>query len=191
MEQLLKSCHASPSLNQFIESYLRMVQRLLETNSPAMERLATDLFVRFSMIEEGDAAPAYFRQYDFFISKFSAMCHAPQRAQRFNGLRGLRGVIFKSVGVDLQATSIWEPQHMNKIIPSILFNLEDEHAKEDDSNARKQAENTNKGVGGASTSDDDEDDGGRVMLDEMTATASMLLHHHNHLHQCADENMCK
>lgn len=37
MDQLLKSCHSSPSLNQFIESYLKMVQKLLETNDPDME----------------------------------------------------------------------------------------------------------------------------------------------------------
>lgn len=41
MEQLLKSCHGSPSLNQFIANYLLMVQRLLETNNPHMEKLAT------------------------------------------------------------------------------------------------------------------------------------------------------
>jgi protein EFR3 len=98
MENLLKSCHASPSLNQFIESYLLMVQRLLETNDPKMENMATDSFVRFSGIEEEDS-PSYHRQYDFFISKFSSMCHNNQGAylhsRRFNGLRGLRGFIFK------------------------------------------------------------------------------------------------
>lgn len=94
MEHLLKSCHGSHSLNQFIESYLLMVQRLLETNHPQMEKMATDLFVRFSGIEED--SPSYHRQYDFFISKFSSMCHANQgaysRSQRFNGLCGLRGL---------------------------------------------------------------------------------------------------
>lgn len=96
MDQLLKSCHGSPSLNQFTESYLKMVQRLLETNNPQMEKLATDLFVRFSSIEED--SPSYHRQYDFFISKFSAMCHAKpgdnMKSQRYNGLRGLRGNFF-------------------------------------------------------------------------------------------------
>lgn len=93
IDQLLKSCHGSPSINQFIESFLLMVQRLLDTNDPQMEKLATDLFVRFSGIEED--SPSYHRQYDFFISKFSSMCHANRgdyiRSQRFNGLRGLRG----------------------------------------------------------------------------------------------------
>ncbi|KAI1730683.1 protein EFR3 like protein [Ditylenchus destructor] len=127
MDQLLKSCHGSPSLNQFTESYLRMVQKLLETNDPDMEKLATDLFVRFSSIEED--SPSYHRQYDFFISKFSAMCHGKQgehqKSQRYNGLRGLRGVIWKSGSNDLQA-NIWEKQHMDKILPSILFNFQED-----------------------------------------------------------------
>lgn len=94
MTQLLKSCHGSPSLNQFIESYLKMVQKLLETNEPQMEKLATDLFVGFSTIEED--SPSYHRQYDFFISKFSSMCHSSNgdsaKIRRYNGLRGLRGI---------------------------------------------------------------------------------------------------
>uniref|UniRef100_A0A1I7SWP5 Importin-11 n=2 Tax=Bursaphelenchus xylophilus TaxID=6326 RepID=A0A1I7SWP5_BURXY len=126
MDQLLKSCHSSPSLNQFIESYLKMVQKLLETNDPDMEKLATNLFVRFSTIEEN--SPSYHREYDFFISKFSAMCHASRgdrlKQQRYNGLRGLRGVIWKSVADELQ-TSIWEKQHLTKVIPSILFNMQE------------------------------------------------------------------
>jgi hypothetical protein len=36
------------------------------------------------------------------------------------------GVIWKSATDDLQA-NIWEKQHMNKIIPSILFNLQEEN----------------------------------------------------------------
>ena len=55
--------------------------------------MATDLFVRFSTIEE--KSPAYLREYDFFISKFSAMCHANRgtciKERRYNGLRGIRG----------------------------------------------------------------------------------------------------
>ncbi|KAH7727484.1 Protein C32D5.3 [Aphelenchoides avenae] len=127
MDQLLKSCHGSPSLNQFTESYLKMVQKLLETNDPQMERMATDLFCAFSTIEEN--APSYHRQYDFFISKFSSVCHASKGEyavqRRYDGLRGLRGVIWKSAGDDLNA-NIWERQHMDKIVPSILFNLQDD-----------------------------------------------------------------
>ena len=40
------------------------------------------------------------------------------------GIRGLQGVVRKTVNDELQA-NIWEPQHMDKIVPSLLFNLQD------------------------------------------------------------------
>jgi hypothetical protein len=130
MDQILKACHSSASLQQFFESYLKMVQKLLETNDPHLEKLATDLFVAFANITEDSTS--YHRQYDFFISKFSSMCHAFRGehtiSQKFNGLRGLRGVIKKSSN-ELQV-SIWEKQHMDKIVPSILFNLPDRSDEE-------------------------------------------------------------
>ncbi|RCN46690.1 EFR3-like family protein [Ancylostoma caninum] len=126
MDQLLQSCHSSPSLPQFSENHLKMVQKLLESNNPKMEQLATDSFVTFSNIEE--SSPSYHRQYDFFISKFSQMCHASYgeepRKIRIAGLKGLRGVVWKSVTDDLHP-NIWEKQHMDKIVPSILFNLQE------------------------------------------------------------------
>uniref|UniRef100_A0A1I7XQG4 Non-specific serine/threonine protein kinase n=1 Tax=Heterorhabditis bacteriophora TaxID=37862 RepID=A0A1I7XQG4_HETBA len=127
MDQLLQSCHSSPSLPQFSENHLKMVQKLLESSSPKMEQLATDSFVTFSNIEE--SSPSYHRQYDFFISKFSQMCHATygedSRKIRSAGLKGLRGVVWKSVTDDLHP-NIWEQQHMDKIVPSILYNLQEE-----------------------------------------------------------------
>ncbi|GMT14476.1 hypothetical protein PFISCL1PPCAC_5773 [Pristionchus fissidentatus] len=131
MDQLLEACHSSPSLVQFTENHLRMVQKLLESNIPVMEQLATTSFVKFSNIEEN--TPSYHRQYDFFISKFSQMCHSSHdehwKVMRCAGLRGLRGVVWKSVTDGLHPT-IWERQHMDKIVPSILFNL---HEGDDDS----------------------------------------------------------
>ncbi|CAB3404327.1 unnamed protein product [Caenorhabditis bovis] len=137
MDQLLQACHSSPSLPQFSENHLKMVQKLLESGNPKMEQLATDSFVTFSNIEE--SSPSYHRQYDFFISKFSQMCHANSQTQygddyrkiRCAGLRGLRGVVWKSVTDDLHP-NIWEQQHMDKIVPSVLYNLHepDETGKE-------------------------------------------------------------
>ncbi|VDN04635.1 unnamed protein product [Thelazia callipaeda] len=124
MDQLLQSCHGLSSLNKFIEHFLKMLQKLLETNDFQMEKLATDSFVNFANIEENTSA--YHREYDFFISKFASMCHANNKNYqdvRYAGLRGLRGVVWKST-IDPLQTSIWEKQHMDKIIPSILFNLQ-------------------------------------------------------------------
>lgn len=41
---------------------------------------------------------------------------------RLAGIRGIQGVVRKTVNDELQAT-IWEPQHMDKIVPSLLFNM--------------------------------------------------------------------
>uniref|UniRef100_A0A915PVY7 SGTA homodimerisation domain-containing protein n=1 Tax=Setaria digitata TaxID=48799 RepID=A0A915PVY7_9BILA len=92
MDQLLQSCHDLSSLNKFIEHFLKMLQKLLETNHFEMEKLAIDSFVNFANIEEN--TPAYHREYDFFISKFASMCHAnssdTSKDARYAGLRGLR-----------------------------------------------------------------------------------------------------
>ena len=84
-------------------------------------------FVRFANIEED--TPSYHRRYDFFISKFSSMCHGNHEnvelrdSIRVAGIRGLQGVIRKTVSDDL-VENIWEKQHMEKIVPSLLFNMQ-------------------------------------------------------------------
>ncbi|XP_025109068.1 protein EFR3 homolog B-like isoform X2 [Pomacea canaliculata] len=128
LDQLLVSCHAH-SLNLFVESYLKMVQKLLECTDPDLQITATSSFVKFSNIEED--APSYHRRYDFFVSKFSSMCHSGDQYDRDTklkfrraGLRGIQGVVRKTVSDDLQV-NIWEPIHMDKIVPSLLFNMQD------------------------------------------------------------------
>ncbi|XP_071117985.1 protein EFR3 homolog B-like isoform X1 [Haliotis cracherodii] len=127
LDQLLKSCHAQ-SLNLFVESFLKMVQKLLECEEPELQILATSSFVKFANIEED--TPSYHRRYDFFVSKFSSMCHSSiseedmQRRIRQAGLSGLQGVVRKTVSDDLQV-NIWDPVHMDKIVPSLLYNMEE------------------------------------------------------------------
>ena len=43
---------------------------------------------------------------------------------RVSGLRGLQGVVRKTVSDDLQV-NIWEKTHMDKIVPSLLYNMHD------------------------------------------------------------------
>lgn len=68
--------------------------------------MATRSFVNFSNIEED--IPGYHRRYDFFISKFSSLCHnndsnlAVRDRLRVAGLKGLRGVVRKTATDDLQ-----------------------------------------------------------------------------------------
>ncbi|XP_022257635.1 protein EFR3 homolog B-like isoform X2 [Limulus polyphemus] len=129
MDQLLVACHAQ-SLNLFVESFLKMVHRLLECHEPDMQLLATSSFVKFANIEED--TPSYHRRYDFFVSKFSSLCHNNhndpdiRNRLRFAGLKGLKGVVRKTVNDDLQV-NIWDEIHMEKIIPSLLFNMQENH----------------------------------------------------------------
>ncbi|KAK2183320.1 hypothetical protein NP493_315g01029 [Ridgeia piscesae] len=126
LDSLLVSCHAQ-SLNLFVESFLKMVQKLLECDEPDLQCLATNSFVKFANIEED--TPSYHRRYDFFVSKFSSMCHncvadPDVRARlRTAGVRGLQGVVRKTVSDDLQV-NIWEKTHMDKIVPSLLYNMQ-------------------------------------------------------------------
>ncbi|GFG38265.1 hypothetical protein Cfor_01903 [Coptotermes formosanus] len=93
MDQLLVACHAQ-TLNLFVESFLKMVQKLLESVDPQLQILATQSFVRFANIEED--TPSYHRRYDFFVSKFSSMCHSNhnepelQDKIRLAGIKGLQ-----------------------------------------------------------------------------------------------------
>ncbi|XP_071054459.1 protein EFR3 homolog cmp44E isoform X2 [Onthophagus taurus] len=126
MDQLLHACH-SQQLNLFVESYLKMIQKLLESTEPELQILATLSFVKFANIEED--TPSYHRRYDFFVSKFSSMCHSGAQGDNRNrirvaGIQGLQAVVRKTVSDDL-VENIWKPVHMDKIVPSLLFNMQE------------------------------------------------------------------
>nr|XP_002129458.1 protein EFR3 homolog B-like [Ciona intestinalis] len=128
LNQLLLACHAQ-QINLFVESFLKMVATLLESDNPEFLTLGTNSFEKFSEIKEDTAS--YHRRYDFFVSKFSSMCHSQQKNSairqkvQLHGVRGLRGVIRKTVTDELQV-NIWEKQHMDKIIPSLLYSMQDD-----------------------------------------------------------------
>ncbi|KTF93103.1 hypothetical protein cypCar_00029204 [Cyprinus carpio] len=132
LDQLLMACH-SQSIKPFVESFLHMVAKLLESGEPDLQVLGTNSFVKFANIEED--TPSYHRRYDFFVSQFSAMCHSTHEDSetrnriRVAGIKGLQGVVRKTVNDELQAI-IWEPQHMDKLIPSMLFNMQDNEDSE-------------------------------------------------------------
>ena len=138
LNRLLLACHAQ-QINLFVESFLKMVATLLESENPEFQALGTNSFERFSKIEED--TPSYHRRYDFFVSKFSSMCHSnnsdksSQQKIQLHGVRGLRGVIRKTVSDELQV-NIWEKQHMDKIVPSLLYTMQNnpnKHLSEDGS----------------------------------------------------------
>ncbi|NWV05964.1 EFR3B protein, partial [Ptilonorhynchus violaceus] len=144
LDQLLLACHCQ-SINLFVESFLKMVAKLLESEKPDLQILGTNSFVKFANIEED--TPSYHRSYDFFVSRFSEMSHSGHhdpdtRARiRMSGIKGLQGVVRKTVNDELQA-NIWEPQHMEKIVPSLLFNLQ--HSEERESRSPSPLERAEK-----------------------------------------------
>ncbi|KAK1876267.1 Protein EFR3 like B [Dissostichus eleginoides] len=56
-----------------VESFLGTLRLLLENERQHLHLLATNAFVKFANIEED--TPSYHRSYDFFVSRFSEMCH--------------------------------------------------------------------------------------------------------------------
>ncbi|XP_036405374.1 protein EFR3 homolog B isoform X3 [Megalops cyprinoides] len=141
LDQLLMACHCQ-SINLFVESFLKMVRKLLEADKPDLQILGTNSFVKFANIEED--TPSYHRSYDFFVSRFSEMCHSSYEDPdvrtkiRMAGIKGLQGVVRKTVNDELQA-NIWDPQHMDKIVPSLLFNLQQGEGTESRSPSPLQA----------------------------------------------------
>lgn len=49
MDQLLVACHAQ-TLNLFVESFLKIVQQLLESQEPQMQMLATQSVISYCLI---------------------------------------------------------------------------------------------------------------------------------------------
>ena len=84
-------------------------------------------FIKFAQKEQD--LPAYHIRYDFFISKFCQMCHfetnlpSVTTSIRVSGLQGIGGVVRKIENENL-AGNIWDPTHMDKIIPSLLYNIQ-------------------------------------------------------------------
>ncbi|KAL3045464.1 hypothetical protein OYC64_013687 [Pagothenia borchgrevinki] len=126
MEQLLLACHCQ-SINLLVESFLGTLRLLLENERQHLHLLATNAFVKFANIEED--TPSYHRSYDFFVSRFSEMCHTEHHDKdlqdkiRVSGIRGLQGVVRKTVDDELQV-NIWEQRHMEQIVPALLVNLQ-------------------------------------------------------------------
>ncbi|VEL26742.1 unnamed protein product [Protopolystoma xenopodis] len=125
INSLINACR-DQRLNLLVVSFLKMIQLLLESNKPDLQILGTDSFIKFSQIEED--TPNYHRQYDDLVDHFSKMSHCslPERELsnriRVSGIIGIQGVIRKTARDQLQI-DILQSSSMDKIIPSLLFNI--------------------------------------------------------------------
>ena len=173
MEQLLQACR-SASINLFVESFLRMVQKLLESPEASLQVLGSTSFVHFANIQED--TPSYHRRYDFFVSKFSSMCWSNGRndtirAVRQSGLRGLQGVILKTVSDDLQV-NIWEEVHIQKIMRALLFNIHEGFTNAVQSPSQVRSMSPWEGENSDVTADIDPDQLARHVLQDLVSRAS-------------------
>uniref|UniRef100_U3IY70 Protein EFR3 homolog B n=1 Tax=Anas platyrhynchos platyrhynchos TaxID=8840 RepID=U3IY70_ANAPP len=124
LDQLLMACHCQ-SINLFVESFLKMVAKLLESEKPNLQILGTNS-VRTA--------------WDPTTPSYNPRGEHMERI-RMSGIKGLQGVVRKTVNDELQA-NIWDPQHMDKIVPSLLFNLQ--HVEEAESRSPSPLQATEK-----------------------------------------------
>ena len=126
LDQLLRSCHGSSS-DLLLASLLKTVNILLDTNRPLLQMLAVRSFITFANMDEN--IPSYHLRYVFFASKFASLSRNDHldpmmnRRLRIAGLIGIQGIVRKTLVSNDVGDSIWKPVHMNKIVPSILYNV--------------------------------------------------------------------
>uniref|UniRef100_A0A8B9LEH0 EFR3 homolog Bb (S. cerevisiae) n=1 Tax=Astyanax mexicanus TaxID=7994 RepID=A0A8B9LEH0_ASTMX len=121
LDQLLMACHCQ-SINLFVESFLKMVRKLLESDKPNLQILGTNSKMKFITYEDllVDHQTSICSKCNFNAGNFLS---TESFWIRMAGIKGLQGVVRKTVNDELQA-NIWDPQHMDKIVPSLLFNLQ-------------------------------------------------------------------
>lgn len=129
--ELLKACHAQ-RINLFISSYLKMTQLLLESKIHDFRRYGTSAFENFSKVEEEGAN--YDRNYDLFIKLFCKYCYdgskntMERKEIRICGIQGIQGVLRKMM--KNQSTDRLLNNHAALIIPSLLYNMQDDDNEE-------------------------------------------------------------
>ncbi|CAM4871364.1 unnamed protein product [Rotaria socialis] len=122
MNDTMKSCYQQ--LNTFVDHYLDALRLVLEEkNDLELTEHAVSSFEAFCEIRE--EAPNYQRNYEFFVDRFTELCHnnSDTNKTKFRclGLRGHHALIRKTANDELQ-NDVWK--HMDKIVPSIVFNME-------------------------------------------------------------------
>ena len=120
----------SEYLNFYANSYLKMIQKLLEQPELDYQRMATNSFKKFCEKESSNQTANHNRNYDHFVCQFSAMCYNNNndvyaRSEiRISGLQGI-GAMVKKLDPDesLQATYLWD--NMDKVISALLFIMQE------------------------------------------------------------------
>ncbi|CAF0935787.1 unnamed protein product [Didymodactylos carnosus] len=130
MNDTMKSCYQQ--LNSFVDHYLDALRLVLEEkNDLELTEHAVLSFESFCEIRE--EAPNYQRNYEFFVDRFTELCHNndEQNKTKFRclGLRGHHALIRKTANDELQ-NDVW--RHMDKIVPSIIYNMNVKNSRPQD-----------------------------------------------------------
>eukprot|EP00050_Salpingoeca_kvevrii_P022048 m.120422 g.120422 ORF g.120422 m.120422 type:complete len:755 (+) comp9577_c0_seq2:171-2435(+) len=136
-DHLLAACRANIPL--FLPSYLRTINRVLETNSEELQIRATQSFeasVRY------DDEMQNLHSLDFFVSKFSSMCYRREDSNTricVHGLKGTRAIVRKIIA-NQRGVNLWSESHIEKIVPALLHNLSSSApAQEDNASVHSEA----------------------------------------------------
>jgi len=129
--ELLKANQAQ-RINLFIDSYLNMVKLLLKSPTHEFQVYGTNAFEKFSEADEDGTA--HDRNYDFFIKHFCDYCRddsknvVVRKDVRSCGIRGIQSVLRKMM--KSQSLSVLLNQHAQIIIPSLLYNMQEDDAED-------------------------------------------------------------
>lgn len=135
IDEMLRRVSDSHALNMLAEPYLEMVKALLEERDAVTLWLtASESFAKFANFPED--TPSHHRTCDFLIDRFTALCFfsaenyslSEVKRVRVAGIKGVRGVIRKTMKDTLQQTSFWNQnageKHLEKMVPALIFNIE-------------------------------------------------------------------
>ncbi|KAL5482081.1 hypothetical protein EMCRGX_G022364 [Ephydatia muelleri] len=127
-ERLISHCD-SQQVKLMADSYLNMIRVVLESNTTDLQIFATNSFVAFSNHEEENTP--YHRQYNFLIDRFAVLACTPEQQEshlqiRVSGLKALKGLLAKMRREQELQLTIWEPDHLSKIVSAFLINMQDQ-----------------------------------------------------------------
>ena len=131
------------SLNLFIDSFLAILKKLMTCEVLDLQIEAVNSFIKFADTIDEDTQWQRMN-YDFFLNKFISMCFDSSldpkvcNRTRMAGLAALLGVMRNATTDDLKM-NIWDEKYMDKIVLSLIYNMQQSSAATDDREGRGAA----------------------------------------------------
>eukprot|EP00911_Craspedida_sp_UC1_P003003 UC1_evm1s2194 len=132
---LLQSCHYE--LRLFVTPLFSTVLALLESARHEYQQLAVSAFLIYAAISEEETAPVQSVHEQALVAMFASMAwqeSGGEEAVRVSGLEALKALCDKAA--TSHSNQLWNPRHMEVILPVILHNLDKNGPSADDSSNR-------------------------------------------------------